>query len=99
MVGIERVIDAIAAHLGYDPLEVRLRNLYGEAPRNVTPYHMTVEDNVLPQMLEELKASSGYIRRREEIERFNRSIKYPIRPAAMTAMIIVEVKSIKSFPL
>ena len=84
MVGIERVIDAIAAHLGLDPLEVRLRNLYGEAPRNVTPYHMDVEDNVLPEIFGELRASSEYDRRREEIERFNRSKGYIKRGIALT---------------
>ena len=72
MVGIERIIDAIASHLGIDPLVVRLRNLYGDAPRNVTPYHMEVEDNVLPEIIETLRETSEYDYRREEIERFNR---------------------------
>ena len=42
MMGIEKVIDAIARELGLDPLEVRRRNLYGAAGRDVTPYHMRV---------------------------------------------------------
>ena len=38
MMAIERVMDAIAAHLGLDPLAVRQANLYGPG-RDVTPYH------------------------------------------------------------
>ena len=45
MMAIERVMDAIAAQLGLDPLSVRQANLYGPG-RDVTPYHMSVEDNV-----------------------------------------------------
>ena len=36
--------------LGIDALDVRKRNLYGEAPRNITHYRMTVKDNVLPEL-------------------------------------------------
>jgi len=84
MVGIERVMDAIAADLDKDPLEIRLLNLYGEAPRNVTPYHMTVEDNVLPEMIAELREKSEYDRRREQIIHFNRSNSVKKRGIALT---------------
>ena len=73
MVGIERVIDDIAAHLGHDPLDVRRANLYGGKGRNITPYHMTVEDNILPALLDELEKTSGYRKRRREIEAWNRT--------------------------
>ena len=70
MMAIERVMDAIAAALGKDPLEVRLVNLY--APnRDVTPYGMTVEDNIAPELIAELAEQSGYHRRRAAIARFN----------------------------
>ncbi|WP_282606454.1 xanthine dehydrogenase molybdopterin binding subunit [Pelagibius sp. Alg239-R121] len=71
MVGIERVIDEIAFTLGKDPLEVRKLNLYGGEGRNVTPYSMIVEDNVLPEIIEELEVSSDYVRRREDARAFN----------------------------
>ncbi|MBL6597283.1 MAG: xanthine dehydrogenase molybdopterin binding subunit [Alphaproteobacteria bacterium] len=71
MVVIERVIEAIARALGLDPLEVRRRNLYGGPGRDVTPYHMTVEDNVADQLIDELSASARYVERRAEIETFN----------------------------
>jgi len=73
MVGIERVIDAIAQQLGKDPLSVRKVNLYGVDKRNITPYKMVIRDNVLPGLISELEASSRYKERRQEIAAFNRN--------------------------
>lgn len=70
MMGIERVIDAIATHLGRDPLDVRRANFYGPG-RDVTPYHMRVEDNVAPDLVAELADRANYARRRDEIAAFN----------------------------
>jgi xanthine dehydrogenase large subunit len=70
MLGIERVIDAIATHLGRDPLDVRRANFYGPG-RDVTPYHMRVEDNVAPDLVAELAERADYARRRDEIAAFN----------------------------
>ncbi len=84
MMGIERVIDAIAGELGVDPLAVRMANLYGDAPRNVTPYKMVVEDNVLHQLMPELAEKAAYQRRREQIEAFNRSSPVIKRGIALT---------------
>ncbi len=71
MMAIEAVMDDIARHLGRDPLDVRRANFYGVAERNVTPYGMTVADNLLHVIADRLEASSGYRERRQEIERFN----------------------------
>jgi xanthine dehydrogenase large subunit len=73
MIAIERVMDAVAAATGLDPLEVRRRNLYGGEGRNLTPYHQVVEDNVAPQLIEELAASCDYAARRREIDAFNQA--------------------------
>ena len=70
MMAIERAMDAIAAHLGLDPLAVRQANLYGPG-RDLTPYHMTVEDNVAPELIAELAERSDYAARRAEVEAFN----------------------------
>ncbi|MGA2125943.1 MAG: molybdopterin cofactor-binding domain-containing protein, partial [Xanthobacteraceae bacterium] len=59
MMGIERVIDAIAWSLGLDPLDVRKRNLYGPG-RDMTPYGMQVTDNILPELVDALETSSDY---------------------------------------
>jgi xanthine dehydrogenase large subunit len=71
MMGIECVIDDIARHLGIDPLQVRQRNFYGTTDRNITPYHMTVEDNIAPELVGELAVSAEYYKRRAEIAAFN----------------------------
>ncbi len=68
---IERLMDDIGRTLGLDPLVVRQRNLYGNAPRNITPYAQTVDDNIAPELLSRLVASSEYLRRRSEIEAWN----------------------------
>lgn len=71
MVGAERVIDEVAFATGLDPLEVRKRNFYGVADRNVTPYHQTVEDNIVHRIVGELERSCDYAGRRREIAAFN----------------------------
>ena len=53
MFAIEYVLDDIAHALGRDPLDVRRANLYGTAERNVTPYGMTVEDNIAPEIIDQ----------------------------------------------
>jgi xanthine dehydrogenase large subunit len=83
MMGIEKVIDAIARERGLDPLEVRRRNLYG-AGRDVTPYHMRVEDNILPELIDELEQTSEYRERREEIAKFNATSPILRRGIALT---------------
>jgi len=73
MFAIEGAIAAIARRLGIDPLDVRKRNLYGEAPRNVTHYGMTLKDNVLPELIAELELRSDYRARRVAIRKWNAS--------------------------
>ncbi len=88
MVGIERVIDEIAFHLGKDPLEVRRVNFYAAkgtvSDRNVTPYHMNVEDCVIDKIVDELVASSGYASRRREIAHWNKNQSLLKRGIALT---------------
>jgi xanthine dehydrogenase large subunit len=79
----ELMMDDIARHLGEDPLTIRKRNLYGIKhdhiltangevdPRNQTHYGQTVEQKVLPELIEELENTSDYWQRREEIKQFN----------------------------
>jgi len=84
MVGAERVIDEVAFAVGKDPLEIRKLNFYGVTDRNVTPYHQTVEDNIVHRIVEELEASSGYDRRRREIAAFNANSEIVKRGIALT---------------
>jgi xanthine dehydrogenase large subunit len=73
MFAAEGVIANISRNLGIDSLDVRKRNLYGAAPRDVTHYGMTFEDNVLPELIDELEKRSDYRKRREAVKAFNAS--------------------------
>ncbi len=84
MMGIEAVMDAIARHLGRDPFEIRRVNFYGKTDRNVTPYHMTVEDNVMPELAAELARSADYAARRRGIAAFNAGSRWIKRGLALT---------------
>lgn len=84
MVGGERMIEEIAYALGKDPLEIRKANFYGGEERNLTPYHQTVEDNIIPQIITELEESSEYAARREAILNFNRHSRIIKRGIALT---------------
>nr|WP_313408503.1 xanthine dehydrogenase molybdopterin binding subunit [Pseudomonas sp.] len=84
MVAIEEVMDAVARHLGKDPLEVRKLNYYGKTERNVTHYHQTVEHNVIHEMTAELEESAEYAKRRREIIEFNNKSPVLKKGLAMT---------------
>ena len=84
MFAAEAVIVAIARRLGLDPLEVRKRNLYGEAPRNVTHYGMELKDNILPELVAELEKRADYWQRREAVRRFNAGSKAMKKGLALT---------------
>jgi xanthine dehydrogenase large subunit len=84
MMVIECVMDDIARCLGRDPLEVRRANFYGDTERNVTPYGMTVEDNVIARIVDELAARADYAGRREAIAAFNAGSPIVKRGIALT---------------
>ena len=84
MLGAERVIEEIAFALGKDPLEIRRKNFYGQAGRNVTPYHQTVEDNIVHRIVGELEKSADYAARRRAIAEFNAGSQIVKRGIALT---------------
>jgi xanthine dehydrogenase large subunit len=83
MMGIERAMDAIALHLGRDPLDVRLANLYGVSGDR-TPYGQTVSDSVARELMTELAASCAYRQRRAAVARFNADSRWLKRGLALT---------------
>jgi xanthine dehydrogenase large subunit len=83
MMAIERVMDAIAAARGLDPLAVRWANLYAPG-RDITPYHMRVEDNVAPELIEELAERTDYDARRAAVAAFNASHRVLKKGLALT---------------
>ena len=70
MMGIERVMDAIAHRLGLDPVAVRRANFYAPG-RDLTPYGMTAEDNVAPDIVDDLAERAGYAKRLAAVAAFN----------------------------
>lgn len=73
MIMAEAMIDKIARALRLDPLTVRKRNLYGASTGTTTPYGMSVENNLLPEMITKLEEDAQYWSRREAISEFNRT--------------------------
>ncbi|MFK7880325.1 xanthine dehydrogenase molybdopterin binding subunit [Roseobacter sp.] len=74
MLGIERVMDHIASHLGMDLLTVRRNNFYlgnVSKPLQTTPYGQEVEDFILPEMIDELTRTSDYANRRAAVAEWN----------------------------
>ena len=84
MLAIERVMDAIAAELGLDPLQVRKRNFYSGTGRSTTPYGMEVADFVADEIVSELEETSDYQSRRSEVLRLNKTSPYTKRGIALT---------------
>ena len=71
VIAIETILGDIARALGRDALDVRLANLYGLHERNVTHYQMTVEDNILHELLPQLEQSALYRQRQEAVSAWN----------------------------
>ena len=94
MVACERLLEEVAFAVGKDPLEIRKLNFYGVDERNVTPYHQTIEDNVVDQLVAELETSSGYWRRREAIRAHN-----AVSPVIRRGLALTPVKFGISFTL
>ncbi len=84
MAVVEEILDRAAETLKKDPAEVRRKNFYGGAPKNVTPYFMEVKDNRLERLWTELLGTSDYARRRAEIDAFNRAHPWNKRGLAIT---------------
>jgi xanthine dehydrogenase large subunit len=84
MIAAERLMDAVAHDLGKDPIDVRKVNLYGTEDRNVTPYHMTVEDNISADIITKLEEKANYAGRRAAIRAFNATSPYLKRGISLT---------------
>jgi xanthine dehydrogenase large subunit len=63
---------------------VRKRNFYGKRDRNITPYHMTVEDNIITELVAELERDAGYAARRKAVKAFNAANRWIKRGLALT---------------
>ncbi|MEZ4241057.1 MAG: xanthine dehydrogenase molybdopterin binding subunit [Myxococcota bacterium] len=68
---VEDALERAAGRLGLDPVEIRRRNYYGEAPRDRTPYGQEVPAARALAMTDRLCAGADYAARRAEIDAFN----------------------------
>ena len=84
MAVIEDIMSRVAERLQLDPAEVRRRNFYGEAPRNLTPYFMEVKNDRMARIHRELMQSSDYAARRTALQTFNAVSKWNKRGIAFT---------------
>ncbi|SLN48835.1 Xanthine dehydrogenase molybdenum-binding subunit [Roseovarius litorisediminis] len=97
VVGIERVIDHVAHHLGADPLEVRKVNFYAAATaraHDTTPYGQDVEDFILHEMTDALVTNSNYHTRRQAVIDWN-----AVNPVLKKGIALTPVKFGISFTL
>ncbi len=84
MVVVERVVEAVAQHLGLDPLEVRRRNFYGPAPHDRTPYGQQVSDFRLHRIVDALSDHSELASRKQQVASFNADNRWRKRGIALT---------------
>jgi xanthine dehydrogenase large subunit len=91
---IEAVIDQVARHLGLPLDAVRRRNWYGVGRNDVTPYGMTVEDNIIERVTGELERAADLPAWRAAVDAFNRD-----SPVVKKGLATVPVKFGISFNL
>lgn len=84
VVAAERMIEEIAYATGRDPLDVRKVNFYGDAGRDLTPYHQQVQDNIIGRLVDELEEAAAYRQRRADIVAFNESSRVLKKGIALT---------------
>ena len=73
MLAIEAVVDAVARHLGLPTETVREKNYYGVGENDMTPYGMTVEDNIVARVVDELAITVDLAGWRADVDAFNRA--------------------------
>ena len=70
---IENIIENISKHLKVDSYKVRINNFYQIKKNNTTPYDMKIDDNIIQNLFMDLIKSSNYIKRRRDIDRYNKN--------------------------
>ena len=75
----ENIMDHLAAKIGMDPLEFRLKNFLKEGDLMLHGGHKFSGTNPLPGMIEELSKSSAFEERKKAVETFNQNNKWKKR--------------------
>lgn len=69
---IEKIIEEIAHALKKDPLEIRKLNCYAhKTGKNITHYGQKIENNVLPELFQQLEVKSNYKELRKQVTEHN----------------------------
>ena len=84
MMAIENIIDNISRFLNKDPLEVRKNNFYKKNKKNITHYGMKIQDNIINEIFEKLVRDAKYLKRKNEIKKFNIKNKIKKKGIAIT---------------
>jgi len=73
MLGMERIVDHVAGHLGRDPLAVRMANFYSsdENALHTTPYGQEVDDFIGDALVTQLREMAEYDARRTAVAEWN----------------------------
>jgi len=80
---MESIIEDMGKYLKIDPMLIRKLNLY-QGQNQTTPYGQIVDQNVLPEIFDELVKSSDYEKRRIEINEYNKTAVGKIRGLSIT---------------
>lgn len=80
----ENIIQQVSEFLQVDAVDVRLKNVYGQTERNVTPYGQLLTGNHLSEIMETLLLSSDYRLRSASIQSRNQSDRLHLHGLAMT---------------
>jgi len=83
---VEKIIDEIAHFLKLDPIEVRIKNLYGIDKNNMTHYGQKFENNCLPKLFEDIQKKVEYKKQRQRIEDFNKNNQQFIKGISVTSV-------------
>ncbi|CAF4859885.1 unnamed protein product [Rotaria sp. Silwood1] len=81
MLACKTIVEHIAAYLKCDPFTIRCLNLFKEG--DTTHYGQILENWNVPRILDELKESSDFIQRQQNVEEFNQKNKYRKRGVSM----------------
>ena len=83
MAMMENVLEHLAHDLGMDPLEIRLKNMLKEQ-------ELTHESNILPTIVDHIKASSQYEERLQAVADFNGKNKWKKRGLSLVPLNYIQ---------
>ncbi|WP_299651942.1 xanthine dehydrogenase molybdopterin binding subunit [uncultured Tateyamaria sp.] len=90
MLGMERIVDHVAGHLGLDPLAVRVANFYASGggisgqKKQTTPYGQEVDDFIGDVVVARVRDTSDYDARRAAVAEWNAASPVLKRGIALT---------------